>query len=301
MKRMRTLALISGFVALAFPALANAQSATGGDKYGGATVGEDLGTPGTMKKASPAETDPTGTETSADPVMPEETTDTSATDTDATTPPADVDVNVYSVEEPPAAVATPVVVDNDVQVVEAQDARVRTRMGLAISAGGGVTNFTDQDTQNVTSVGGAWDARLALGTRSMIGFEAAYVGSAADMSSLGGNLDSDAVLLGNGVEGLARLNLGTFDVQPYVVGGAGWTHYSIANDDFNTSSVANSDDVLAVPVGGGLSTYIGPGVLVDARFTYRWTFEEDMMGTDALGDRNDLDNWAATGRVGFEF
>jgi len=175
-----------------------------------------------------------------------------------------------------------------------------TRWGMAIMAGGGVTDFTDNDIQDATDVGGTWDARLAIGTESLIGLEAAYVGEASGMNALG--LDTNAVLLGNGAEALARLNIGTFAVQPFLFGGAAWIHYDITNSDVNTSDFNDSDDVFGIPFGAGLAGHIS-GLYVDGRFTYEPTFDEDLVNTNVNFNNNDtsLDSWKATARVGYEF
>src|SRR5215831_9730674 len=57
--------------------------------------------------------------------------------------------------------------------------------GVAIMAGGGVTDFTEGATRSETSTGGSWTARLAFGTRSILGFEASYIGGANNINALG--------------------------------------------------------------------------------------------------------------------
>lgn len=184
---------------------------------------------------------------------------------------------------------------------EGEDRGLMSRFGIGLSVGGGVSDFVDDDTEGLTDVGGTWDARLILGTRSMVALEAAYIGSASNIEALG--LDNDALLMSNGVEGLVRVNVGTFAVQPFVFGGAAWQRYSLVNEDFNTSSIENEDNVLAVPVGGGVSAYIpGTRILVDGRFTYRAIFDENMFDlVRASANGGDLDNWNVSARVGFEF
>ena len=128
----------------------------------------------------------------------------------------------------------------------------RARRNVPLSLGGGLSNFTDQTLQDRTGMSGAYEARLGFGMSSLLGLEAAYVGTAGSIDTLG--LDDEALLISNGVEGLARLNLGTYAIQPYVVGGASWVRYNVANDSFNTSDVRDSDSVLAIPFGGGISS-----------------------------------------------
>jgi hypothetical protein len=168
--------------------------------------------------------------------------------------------------------------------------------GATVELGGGVMNFSGSGARALTNVGGAWDLRLGWGTRSVIGFEAAYVGSANGLNVAG--LDSNAVLLGTGAEGNLRLNApliyGDTLVEPFAFGGAGWTRFDIVNDDFNTSALQQRDHVLMVPVGGGLAA-THRGLLFDARFTYRWAFNEDLAGG------TNLDNWIVSANIGSEF
>jgi hypothetical protein len=177
----------------------------------------------------------------------------------------------------------------------------RPRRAMTISLGGGVSDFTDATLRDRTGLNAAYEARLAIGTNSPFAVEAAYVGTAGGIETLG--LDDNAMLISNGVEGLARLNLGTFDFQPYVVGGASWVRYNIVNASFNTSDMRNSDDIIAVPLGAGISTYLGnSGLVLDARFTYRLTFDDDLVrATPENSDGSSLNNWVAALKLGYAF
>lgn len=172
--------------------------------------------------------------------------------------------------------------------------------GAALTVGGGVVDFTDGDARDITDVGGLWEARLGIGHRYMVGAEVAYVGTAQDISVLG--LDNDALLLSSAIEGVARVNIGNWTVQPFIFGGVGWANYDIINEDFNTSSISGDDNMVTVPVGGGLAGHIS-GFLVDGRFTYRPTFDDDLFNLSSLGvnDTATLDTWQASLRVGYEF
>jgi hypothetical protein len=168
--------------------------------------------------------------------------------------------------------------------------------GTAVQLGGGVVNFSGSTARDMTNVGGMWDLRLAFGTRSIIGLEAAYVGSAQGINAIG--LDPDAILVGNGGEAALRLNApfayrGSL-VEPFAFGGAGWTRYNVVNDNFNTSFVREKDDVLTVPFGGGLAASF-QGFMFDARFTYRVLYDNQL-----LGNAN-LDNWMVSANIGSEF
>jgi outer membrane protein OmpA-like peptidoglycan-associated protein len=177
-------------------------------------------------------------------------------------------------------------------------------VGVGIALGGGATGFAHKDARDLTNIGGSWEARAAFGTRLPLALEGAYVGSAQDLNALG--LDRNALLVGNGAEGDLRLNLGTLRVQPYLFGGAGWTHYTVERNNNATSSITtNADDVFTVPAGAGLSFRLGRGFLIDFRGTYRWVMGANMLNP-ALNSSNtskspSLTNWNAGGHLGWEF
>lgn len=173
------------------------------------------------------------------------------------------------------------------------------RLGLEVLAGGGVTGFMSDDTSDATGVGGMWTARVVAGTRSWVGFEAGYVGSMQSIDALG--LDSNAVILGNGVEGAVRLNFTRgLRVQPYLFAGLGWTHYAIKNSPVTTASLDATDDILSMPGGLGLSLRFTPRMTFDVRGTVRGAAGDDLF--DGTDKRNDgLSNWSTSGQLGFAF
>jgi OmpA family len=175
-----------------------------------------------------------------------------------------------------------------------------TTIGVGAMVGGGVVGFVDNQTRAFADTGGSWEARVSAGTRTPFAFEAAYIGSAQGISSLG---LTDAKLLGNGAEGTLRLNLTRKMVQPYLFGGAGWTHYQVITSGNNTSSFRNNDDVLTVPFGAGISVRLSQGMLMDVRATGRAAFYEDLMGATYADTGQDarLHTWNAGARLGWEF
>jgi hypothetical protein len=175
------------------------------------------------------------------------------------------------------------------------------RVGVQAALGGGVTGFRDQEARNFTDVGGSWEARLTFGTHLPFAVEAAYVGSAQNITALG--LDSSAALVGNGAEGTARWNITRTRLQPYLFGGLGWTTYRLANDDFNTSAVREKDTVMTVPFGAGLGYRVTRAFVFDLRFTGRTTFGDDLFDAAyaGTGREAELGNWNVGGRLGWEF
>jgi hypothetical protein len=177
-----------------------------------------------------------------------------------------------------------------------------SKIGIEAAVGAGAIGFTDSSTRGFTQTGPSWDARLTFGSRSPLAIEAAYIGSAQNISALG--LDNDALLLGNGAEGTLRVNLTTMRVQPYIFGGGGWTRYSVERTSTATSSIRRTDDVITVPMGVGLTARLTRSFFIDARGTYRYAFEDDMLdaASASLGTGSaPLQTWNASGRLGFEF
>jgi hypothetical protein len=68
-----------------------------------------------------------------------------------------------------------------------------TPIGVRLLVGGGPTGFLENDARKLTDVGGGWDARVVVGTRSVLGVELGYIGAAQNISAAG--LDGDAYLL----------------------------------------------------------------------------------------------------------
>ncbi len=234
------------------------------------------------------------------PATPDSTTD-STTTTTTTTP------TTMPVAEPLPA-KTVVAADDDDDDGLIGNALV-TPAGVYGFVGGGATNFTQDSHDAATATGGYWDARVGVGTRSILGGEVAYVGSARDINALGAG--SEAFLMSNGVEGVARLNLpmtpdigaddGKFLIEPYTFGGIGWNRFNVVSDASLTADFTNEDDVLTVPMGLGLAFGFS-GVTLDTRATYRAAVGSDLFGseTSAFGD-DALNSWAAGAALGFEF
>jgi hypothetical protein len=169
-----------------------------------------------------------------------------------------------------------------------------TPLGEYVLAGGGVTDFTEDDVKDRFDIGGAWDLRLGLGSRSYVGAEVAYVGS---MRRADG---ADTDLISNGGEAVLRLQVpyasDRFLVAPFVFGGIGWSRLTLEDAP---PALEDSDDIGVVPFGAGLTLGYGR-VLLDARFTYRTSFNEDL--ALAVGEPTaDLQQWGVTAAIGAEF
>jgi len=182
----------------------------------------------------------------------------------------------------------------------ASDGTPVSKMGLAILAGGGVTDFTQGTTRDETHLGGTWDVRVIFGTRHWIGFEASYVGGASPIEGLG--LSSNSKLVRNGIEGALRVQAPLRHqctlLEPYILGGVGWNAYRVTNANVSTSSVAtNSDNTLVLPFGVGFMVGY-KGFVFDVRYTIRPTYQQTLLANQGA---NGLTNWDAGGMIGFEF
>jgi hypothetical protein len=171
-------------------------------------------------------------------------------------------------------------------------------VGLAFLVGGGFQDFSNGTLRSMTGDGGYWNARALFGTRQIVGIEAAYVGDARSISGLG--LSSNARLMSNGLEGALRLNLplaqGPTLLEPFGFVGLGWSHYHVSGNNAAASGIATSDDVMTLPFGAGLELAYR-GLMADARFTYRQTYDNNLLGPGG----GNLSNWGVGGLIGFEY
>lgn len=189
--------------------------------------------------------------------------------------------------------------DQDQQEDSSRDHLV-TPDGLSIVVGAGVADFIDEGTRSATDTAETWEARVAYGTRSHFGVEAAYVGSWQEIDALG--LDDHAVLLGSAGETSVRFNaLNVPYVQPYAFAGAGMTWFTVVNDSFNNSSVDDSETAVYFPLGIGL-VFAAKGFVFDVRGVYRPMEDDDLVeNSDDNGGNFGLDSWSATAHAGVEF
>lgn len=172
-------------------------------------------------------------------------------------------------------------------------------VGLGFSAGGGVDDFASDTMRATTGVGGGWNVRATLGTKTFLALEGSYIGSAQNIDALG--LDNDALLIGNGVQGAGRLNLLTgLPVQPFVYAGVAWRRYDITDSNINTSNIDGEDDVIEFPGGIGVSGYLY-GMMADVRGEYRIATDEDLAPSRSNTGDATLDRWAVTGSLGFAY
>lgn len=173
--------------------------------------------------------------------------------------------------------------------------------GSGFEIGGGVSEFKAGPMREMTGSGGTWDARLIFGMRTPISLEIGYVGAAYPLM-VSRNLQS-GYLVSNGMEMNLRLNIPMIDedvmVEPYILGGVGWNWFSTAQTDLRIRNILTADNTFYVPLGTGM-VFSFDGLLLDARFTYRFANSKDLE-LNTLGRSGVTSSWAFTGHIGCEF
>ncbi len=175
-------------------------------------------------------------------------------------------------------------------------ARFMPRLG-AITLGGGVANFVKGQTEAQTTPGGAADARLTIGTGTPLAFEVNYlVTLSREHVPTGFNPPelTTSTLSGNG-----RVNFTLWRVQPFLTAGAGWVNlHSFGRDIAPTAATHFKHDInaVAIPLGGGVATYLGSHAVLDARFNYQLIADKDFT---SFHERPDM--WNATLNAGYSF
>ena len=172
---------------------------------------------------------------------------------------------------------------------------------MSITGGGGVQDFVSSRMRSVTQLGAEWDARVLFGTKVPIAFEAGYVGTYNALNSASfGSSGVAPFMLNNGVDGALRINLLPWRVDPFIFGGLGYNHAQIMNRADNValaSQFRRQDDQLIVLAGAGLAGYLGKHAALDARFTYRAVFLDDIN----IVDHGRQDQWVVSARAGYAF
>jgi hypothetical protein len=217
--------------------------------------------------------------------------------------PAPGPMPVAPVEETPPAPVAVAPPPPEPQYETAPGYHYTSVIGMALLVGGGFQDFTSGNAKALTAGGGSWDARIVAGTKSFVGLEAAYVGSANNVRNILGNNVSSS-LIGNGLEGALRLQvpimMGYSMVEPFGFVGLGWTNYRVTNNRIATSDFSTrSDNVMTVPLGGGVA-YTYKMFTVDARASWTPTYYNNIIINNP-GSSNNLNHWGIGGNLGVAF
>jgi len=211
-------------------------------------------------------------------------------------PPQAPSTTTVVVTPPPAPAPAPITYEREPGTLESMK-----HVGFSLSAGGGVSDFTNRDMRDTTGTAGTWAVRAVLGTKSPLGFEGSYIGSAQTINALG--LDSDAVLVSNGAQGALRLNavIGA-PITPFVFGGVAWSRFRLADTSTNTSSIADKDDLLEVPVGlgvGGSWKGFGYDLRGEMRFATNADMVPELSAGRETGSHADMHRWGVNATLGY--
>ena len=183
----------------------------------------------------------------------------------------------------------------------------RSNIGVSLALGGGLSGFAGSEMKDITNVGGAWEVRVAFGTRLLLAGELAYVGTRRNMHLTGvsGATPGETPhVFSNAIEGDLRAQYpflsGAWLIEPFAFGGLGYTHMGVdATVPTDSRIRTTGDDLLVVPFGAGVIAGWNR-VLLEARFTWRQAFDEDLLAR-ADGSIASLSNWSAGATVGYEF
>jgi hypothetical protein len=178
-----------------------------------------------------------------------------------------------------------------------------SQIGIGVALGAGVSGFTDSTMRIAadSDVSGTWGARATFGSHIPVGVDVSYTGSSVTLSPIG--MTRTGTLVGTNVEGALRWNILPHYVwNPYAFAGVGWQRYDVMNGSFTLadSGIADQDDLVVMPMGGGLAWRDPSGLAVDVRGTFRLA-EASNFVIDTSGNRADLHTWEASAGVGYEF
>lgn len=196
---------------------------------------------------------------------------------------------------PPSGAFSPITEDEDVDVDVREDANMR---GLTLMVGGGVEGYTGALAPNINP-GPAYGVTAAIKPSKVLGIELGYSGAVNNLDSplaadLGGNGPD---LVRNGGQAALTFGLGAAPVQPYVLGGIGFSDYNFRNT--GAAAAGFADDMVGnVPVGAGLRTHIG-SFTADLRANYNFLFDEDFVGIDT--GLNENGRYSGTLNIGGTF
>jgi hypothetical protein len=180
---------------------------------------------------------------------------------------------------------------------------MRSQIGIGVALGGGVSGFTDRAMRTAadSDVSGTWGVRATIGSHIPVGVDVSYTGTSVELTPIGAT--ATGTLVGTNVEGALRWNiLPHYIWNPYAFAGVGWQRYDVQDASFNRADTGfrDQDDLVVVPMGGGLAWRDASGLAVDVRGTFRLADASSLM-INPDGTRADLHTWEASAALGYEF
>ena len=143
------------------------------------------------------------------------------------------------------------------------------KRGLSVTVGGGVEGYTFALAPAI-DLGATYGVTLGLMPTRRLGLEFGYSGAVNELDTGRPSGASRGVdLARNGAYAATTVGLTSSAVQPYVMGGVGFSHYNVRGGlrGFNDDIVGN------IPVGAGMRTTFG-SITADARLQYNILFNQ---------------------------
>lgn len=179
--------------------------------------------------------------------------------------------NISPPASAPSDAFTPI---DDAETVDVNKESKADMRGLTVMLGGGVEGYTGALAPEINP-GATYGVTAAIKPSKVFGLELGYSGAVNDLDATGLGVDNGPDLVRNGGQAAVTFGLGAAPVQPYVLGGIGFSDYN-----FRGESAGFSDDMVGnVPVGAGLRSHIGD-FTVDLRGNYNFLFDQDFAGVD---------------------
>lgn len=181
--------------------------------------------------------------------------------------------------------------------------KLGSEVGISVTAGGGVTGFTDKAMRDVvgSNAGGLWGLRLTYGSHMPFAVDINYAGTAANLNTLTGN----GTLIGTTVEAAVRYNiLPDLAWNPYVFAGMGWQRYDVTGMTTHLwdSGMASGDNSAVFPFGAGVAYRARSGLVVDVHGTFRLDVNPGLvMASNTSNNYVPMHTWEASGGIGYEF
>jgi hypothetical protein len=168
---------------------------------------------------------------------------------------------------------------------------------VTLQVGAGIQDFARNRISDNSTIGGAWDVRLVVGTRTPLALEAAYTGA---LQAEHDPFAPDPKLSTTQITGSARWNIITRRVQPFLGVGLGWVNFHSYGRDQTIVAAANFEhdaNGVLFPFSGGLAFYLGRHGVLEARGSYSLVTGARAITHEDV--RPDL--WSATLAGGYAF
>jgi len=187
---------------------------------------------------------------------------------------------------PPAAPVTPEPSSGAFTPITDEDRDVKKdkadMRGLTLTVGGGVEGYTGALAPEINP-GPAYGVQADIKPSKVFGLELGYTGAVNNLDTRVGDLSgtSGPDLVRNGGQAALTFGLAATPVQPYLLGGVGFSDYNFRGGGA-TAAGFRDDTVGNVPVGAGLRTHIG-NFTADLRANYNFLFDQDFAPTIDTG------------------